>query len=57
MLKERFEFTITFSADRDMVSGWGHEIEDWQALIERQLNINPHYNTKTVITSAKKIAD
>lgn len=47
----RVSINLTFSADLDMVPGWGHQPEDWVALVERDLCRNSHYDTKVVIHS------
>jgi len=45
-MKDRVHITLSFSADLDMIPGWGHQPEDWVQLVTRDLNRNSHYNTE-----------
>jgi hypothetical protein len=50
-MKKRVEIKLTFSADLDMVPGWGHETQDWVDLVNRELMRNSHYDTRVDIHS------
>lgn len=52
-MKNRVSISLTFSADLDMVSGWGHQPEDWVDLIKSDLCRNSHYGTEVEIHSVQ----
>lgn len=49
--RKRYRFTIEFEADRDMVPGWGHQVEDWVELATYQFKKQSHYNTAFRVVS------
>jgi hypothetical protein len=54
MRRDRYRIVIAFEADRDMVPGWGHQIEDWVALFTEPARRNSHYNVTTEIVEAEE---
>lgn len=52
-MPKRVEINLTFSANLDMVPGWGHTPDDWIALIKHELLRNSHYDTRVEIHSTK----
>ena len=55
MPSKRVVIEVEFTADLDMVPGWGHEPQDWVDLIENALNVNKHYNTETKILNVATV--
>lgn len=51
MYKKRVEITLKFSADLDMVPGWGHVPVDWVEYVKHRLAGNDHYHTQTEVVS------
>jgi hypothetical protein len=52
-MKRRVAITLTFTADLDMVEGWGHQPEDWVNLIKSELHRNSHYETEVDVQSVQ----
>ena len=52
-MKKRVSISLTFSADLDMVPGWGHQPEDWANMIKSDLCRNSHYDTEVDIHSVQ----
>jgi hypothetical protein len=48
-MQKRVIINLTFSADLDMVPGWGHTADDWVALVKRELERNGHYNPDCLV--------
>jgi hypothetical protein len=46
---------LLVEVDLDPVPGWGHGVEDWQALLQRSLTqLAPHYNPVVTVLSNEK---
>lgn len=43
-MTQRFEITIKFTVDKDMVPGMFHKAEDWVEFITREYMRQTHYN-------------
>jgi hypothetical protein len=46
-------FVIAFEADKDMVPGWGDNVEDWVSLATREFRRQSHYNTALRVISTE----
>lgn len=55
MQRERFEITIKYTVDRDMVPGWGHHPENWIDLATGTVRAQGHYHPEIEVVSVKTL--
>ena len=53
-MTQRFEITIKFTVDKDIVPGMFHKAEDWVAFIPREFMRQTHYHPVIEVISSKE---
>jgi len=48
-MPKRFKFVIEFEVDKDMVPGFGYEVQHWIDFTTREFMRQGHYHPKIVI--------